>query len=1006
MKGTSTLQDLYNTTEKIFTQFYKILFLETCYRNNLTPKGLRLSKKCQSVQNGEIQKRWDGVLSDTERILLKITIEEEIGTMKVEENAFWDLYQNLLISKMIDPEWLAKVVTHAAKLEKKLKTQKLKKLRDLCNHLHEDDVAPRFESRVLDFHFRDQLQTLVQDTFPEVEDIVTLANLNNSILNFSQILFEGENLGDVSAMESNPPVDQGGGDFIEGGDIDTTGDREQILESGSERLEGRFVSKNVINLSKRELNKAEISLLSKGLKFIPTPSAINKAKIKENLEIFGRKLRLKWHFRNENNSTVADPFVEKSKFNPRGDTIIEAYLSCLEDKIMRMADSFNPTYNNLTREERLALNTLRDDTSIVIKEADKGSAVVVWDREDYIKEANSQLQDSEVYEETSLDSKFLADIIFQALNKMKFKEEITDKNIEYFMIDNPRLARFYLLPKIHKRLRNVPGRPVVSHVGFHTERISSFIDYHLQPLAQSVKSYVKDTNDFLCKLKGIRKLPNDSIMVTIDVVGLYPSIPHEEGLSALKTALEKRPEKPVSTESLCELAELVLKNNIFEFDEKVYRQLRGTAIGTKMAPPYAIIFLAELEERFLASCEHKPEVWFRYIDDIFMIWTHGEEKLKEFLAALNSFHDTIKFTSEASRETVNFLDVKVSLKDGVFLTDLYVKPTDTHQFLHPASCHPFHCKKAIPFSQALRLNRICSEDDDFENRCEDLYDWLRERGYQHKIVEDQIKRACEFDREELLSKGKPIKKNILSLNIEYNPAFSKLSKVLKELDCILQGDNEHRKVFKETPLIGFSNGKSLKNILVRAVLPKIKSSELEKGSRKCGKPKCLVCESIVNTDEFSSTTTGETFSIQKGPLNCDSPKVVYLITCKICSKQNVGSTDPPYRQRYKNYKSVQLGVREKVLGEARPETKRGRPRKENKVPTKATKKMEKKFAQEKFHKHFCEKGHTGIPDWDIRLIDTAYTEKSLRSKELFWQYKLKTFDPDGLNEYDAPVDTT
>ena len=68
--------------------------------------------------------------------------------------------------------------------------------------------------------------------------------------------------------------------------------------------------------------------------------------------------------------------------------------------------------------------------------------------------------------------------------------------------------------------------------------------------------------------------------------------------------------------------------------------------------------------------------------------------------------------------------------------------------------------------------------------------------------------------------------------------------------------------------------------------------------------------------------------------------------------------------------------------------------------------MEKKFAQEKFHKHFCEEGHTGIPDWDIRLIDSAHTEKSLRSKELFWQYKLKTFDPDGLNEYDAPVDTT
>ena len=81
-----------------------------------------------------------------------------------------------------------------------------------------------------------------------------------------------------------------------------------------------------------------------------------------------------------------------------------------------------------------------------------------------------------------------------------------------------------------------------------------------------------------------------------------------------------------------------------------------------------------------------------------MIWTHGEDKLKEFLEKLNNFHKTIKFTWEWSADSVNFLDVKVSLKNGVFSTDLYVKPTDTHQFLHPSSCHPFHCKKAIPFS--------------------------------------------------------------------------------------------------------------------------------------------------------------------------------------------------------------------------------------------------------------------------------------------------------------------
>ena len=433
-------------------------------------------KRSYSIRNEVIQQRWDGVLNDTERILLKIMIEEEIASMKIEENEFWSTVQIFRNrdESLITPEWLAKLCQHGENLEKKLTYHKSKKLRNLSNHIDNEDVAGRFCTRASDFYFRDQVKELSADIFPEVNDIVTLANLNNSILDFSEVLFGGENLGDQSSSDDYPIREDENSESSEASNGDIIGSGEGILDEQTEqpmnegRLEGRFVSKNVINLSKRDLSNAEISLLSKGLKFIPTPSSINKARIKENLEVFGRKLRLKWHFRNEPNFTRTDPFVEKSKFNPKGDASIEVYLSCLEDKIMGMADSFNPTYNNLTREERSALRNLREDTSVVIKEADKGSAVVVWDRDDYIREANSQLQDSEVYEETSLDSKFLSDIIFQTLNKMKFKEEITDKNIEYFMINNPRLARFYLLPKIHKRLSRVPGRPVVSHVGFHT----------------------------------------------------------------------------------------------------------------------------------------------------------------------------------------------------------------------------------------------------------------------------------------------------------------------------------------------------------------------------------------------------------------------------------------------------------------------------------------------------------------------------------------------------------
>ena len=163
-----------------------------------------------------------------------------------------------------------------------------------------------------------------------------------------------------------------------------------------------------------------------------------------------------------------------------------------------------------------------------------------------------------------------------ALDLIRDRGDIDEKTLEYLMVNSPRLGRFYLLPKIHKRLNSIPGRPVISDCGFFTENISEFLDFHLQPLAKKVKSYIKDTNHFLQKIHNLGELPEDAILCTVDVVGLYPSIPHEEGLEALREALERREDKAISTDSLTELAHLVLKNNFFEFNGDFYQQLRGT----------------------------------------------------------------------------------------------------------------------------------------------------------------------------------------------------------------------------------------------------------------------------------------------------------------------------------------------------------------------------------------------------------------------------------------------
>ena len=99
-----------------------------------------------------------------------------------------------------------------------------------------------------------------------------------------------------------------------------------------------------------------------------------------------------------------------------------------------------------------------------------------------------------------------------------------------------------------------------------------------------------------------------------------------------------RDNKQISSDTLVELVEIVLKSNIFQFDEKTFKQVRGTAIGTKFAPPYAILFMADLEEKILSASEKKPMIWWRNIDHIIFIWEHGEESLEKFLNKLNSFH--------------------------------------------------------------------------------------------------------------------------------------------------------------------------------------------------------------------------------------------------------------------------------------------------------------------------------------------------------------------------------
>ena len=227
----------------------------------------------------------------------------------------------------------------------------------------------------------------------------------------------------------------------------------------------------------------------------------------------------------------------------------------------------------------------------------------------------------------------------------------------------------YLLPKIHKPGVPPPGRPVVSANSCPTERISTFVDIFTKNLVPRVPSYINDTGHFLTILKDVvQHLPEETLLCTLDVTFLYTNIPNEEGWRAVAFwLLNFRPQKttpagqPTNT-SLLTLLKMVLELNNFQFNGQNYLQIGGTAMGTRVAPTLANLFMGHFEEKHVYTYKSQPLLWVRFIDGIFMIWTHRRQELEDFTTHLNTVHQTIKFTSTVSEKEISFLDTKILIE--------------------------------------------------------------------------------------------------------------------------------------------------------------------------------------------------------------------------------------------------------------------------------------------------------------------------------------------------------
>ena len=148
-----------------------------------------------------------------------------------------------------------------------------------------------------------------------------------------------------------------------------------------------------------------------------------------------------------------------------------------------------------------------------------------------------------------------------------------------------------------------------------------------------------------------------------------------------------------------------------------------------MPPSYANLFMGNFEKTHILPLQEKSSFYLRFINNIFSLWNGTEEELKSFINRVNIVHPTIKFETNYSNTEINFSDttVKITSKNEL-VTTLYKKETDRNTFLHHKSYHPPSTKKSIPYSQALRLSRICSDGNDYHKQLEELRDRFIQRG--------------------------------------------------------------------------------------------------------------------------------------------------------------------------------------------------------------------------------------------------------------------------------------
>ena len=561
------------------------------------------------------------------------------------------------------------------------------------------------------------------------------------------------------------------------------------------------------------------------------------------LQNFSRMVKVSYFFHDKPSRKDSQDMLyrEKSSWIPEDKYLPPEILSELEDlkiKLSKIRISSEP--QNLSSHELTALKNLSEMNDIIFKKCDKGTAICIMSKENYVNEALSQLNKEKYYEQIPGPIyQNTIDPVNEILEDLKKMRCLNQSQVNYLKPrSEPRERLFYTLPKVHKESNKwltphiPPGRPIVSDIDSDSYRYAEYIDNILKPLSDIHPSYIKNTYHLLEELREVT-FNNDAYLVCFDVNSLYTNIQPDKGIEALQKVYERSGLNILEFEHAKALLEISLKNNDFKFGDQHYRQCYGTSMGKIYAPTYANIFMANWEYEIMKKAKRKPDFYRRFIDDAILIWQDSIESLHQFLQLCNSFDESIKISWEINQITCNFLDVTIFkgsrfLHHNILDTKVYFKATDTHELLDKKSYHPRHIFKSIVKSQLIRYRRICNNISDFHEATSILFNVLRERRHYSSRYLRRIK--SEFLRIYYHEMG-----------TSYDPSGA---------------------------------------------------------SMKCGNKKCECCFWIKETSYINNSD----ISIE-GRMDCNSKNVIYIIECQKCHIEYIGETQNALKSRLQRHLS-------------------------------------------------------------------------------------------------------